>query len=464
MIKSELTGKKIHIIGIGGTGMSSIGRVLLEMGAVVSGSDRSESIYTEELRKAGAKVIIGQKADNINHPDIVIYSSAIHPDNPELQSALEKGIPSEKRLTFLSTLLEGRDIIAISGTHGKTTTTSMAAWVLQQLQTGAGYIIGGISKNLGTNASAGTGSLFVIEADEYDHMFWGLSPKYAVVTRIEHDHPDCYPTKESYFDAFRTFLKKTIKGGTILLNADDPNQNDLTTDQYFQSGNVRVFHFGINNKADFSATDVKLDDKGCGEFTFTAGGVEPVRVHLSIPGEHNIYNALVVMVLCCLENLDLNKAAEALHQFSGDERRFDKIAEWNHIEIIDDYAHHPTEIKATLAAAKAAYAGRKIWALWQPHTFSRTKLLLNDFNQSFNDADAVIVTNIFAAREIQQDFGFEDLKKAFIHPNTYFAETNAEAVKILKENLQPGDVVITLSAGDANQIGPAALECMKEKK
>ncbi len=460
-MRADLIGKRIFIIGIGGTGMSAIALALKEMGVSVSGSDRAASEMALTLEKQGIPVHIGHTAENITGADLVVYSSAIGKDNPELTEAERKGIPTQKRVDFLDSILSGREVIAIAGTHGKTTTTSMLAWILKSLGENPGFIIGSTPRDLGKNAAAGTGPLFVIEADEYDRMFLGLHPEIAVVTKFEHDHPDCYPTEADYLAAFKQFLSNTRPQGWIVLNADDPKQA-LLAETAAASG--QVLRFGLTTPADFQAVNLNLMANGCYEFDFRDNRMDrSAHVRLAVSGRHNIYNALAALAICAIKELDLSRAAAAFANFHGIARRFEKIAEWNGITIIDDYAHHPTEIKATLSAARDAFPSGRIWALWQPHTFSRTKTLLNEFCSAFSDADQVLVTNIYASREKQQDFGNEDLKTAFTaaYPAAIFAADNAHAVEILRKEMLPGDVVITLSAGDANKIGPAALAELK---
>ncbi|MBQ6505561.1 MAG: UDP-N-acetylmuramate--L-alanine ligase [Flexilinea sp.] len=451
----KLSEMKIHIIGIGGTGMAPIAIVLHEMGADVSGSDRAESVYTQDLRARGIRVSVPQCAGNIEDPDLVFYSSAIHDDNPELAEARKRGIQTLKRREFLGFMLSGRKTAAIAGSHGKSTTTSMLTWALTQLDLAPGFIVGSSVKDMGRNASAGSGGIFVIEADEYDNMFLGLDPYAAMLTKVEYDHPDCFPTPEIYMQAFQNFLDRTRPDGFVLLNADDPNQTSLSAPE-----ERRVYYYGIESDADFKALNSKLSANGCYEFCFDDGN-RSVPVSLSIPGKHNVYNALLVLSFCAVNGFDLRKAAEALSSFHGIGRRFEQVGEWNGIRFIDDYAHHPTEIKATLKAARDYFPAHRIRAIWQPHTYSRTKSLLPDFAASFADADEVIITDIYAARESYTDFGIEDVMRAVNHPCVRHLATNQEVTDYLVRSLQPGDVVITLSAGDANRISPMTLEALK---
>ena len=446
---------KIHIIGIGGTGMAPIAVVLNEMGAVVSGSDRSESIYTADLRSRNIQVMVPQSAENINDPDVVFYSSAIHDDNPELAEARKRGIPTLKRREFLGFMLDGRKTVAIAGSHGKSTTTSMMVWVLSALGLEPGFIVGSNLKDSGRNAASGKGDWFVIEADEYDNMFLGLKPYAALLTKVEYDHPDCFPTEEIYREAFQKFLNNTRDDGFILLNADDLNQSLIPVPE-----ERNIWKYGINESCDFRAINLELSPNGCYTYDFSDGN-QVVHVSLSIPGKHNVSNSLLVMGFCAVNGYDLEKASEARGSFHGIGRRFDLVDEWNGITLIDDYAHHPTEIKATLRAAKEYYPNHRIWAIWQPHTYSRTQSLLKDFCNSFMDADELIITDIYAARETYNGFGIDDVMKTVDHPSVRNLGSNENVADFLAENLRPGDVVVTLSAGDANLAAPLALEKMK---
>ena len=452
----KLSEMKIHIIGIGGTGMSPIAVVLHESGATVTGSDRSESGYTADLRSRGIRVSVPQKAENITDPDIVFYSSAIHDDNPELAEARKRGIPALKRREFLSMMLSGRKTIAIAGSHGKSTTTAMMIWVFQQLGLEPGFVVGSKMKDLKRNAAFGRSEWFIIEADEYDNMFLGLDPYTAVLTKVEYDHPDCFPTEELYLKAFESFLGKTQPDGLILLNGDDPKQGLIP-----YSDQLTVRRYGLNENCDFCAKDPKVGRNGCYAFEF-CWGERSVPAALQIPGLHNVYNAAAVLGVCAYYGLDVQKAAEALSGFHGIERRFEIVADRNGITLIDDYAHHPTEIRATLKAAREYFPERKIWAVWQPHTFSRTQSLLKEFSESFGDADEVIITDIFAARETYSGFGIVDVMRSVRHPSVHHLGTNADVAAYLAENLKTGDVVVTLSAGDANRAAPMALEMLKK--
>jgi UDP-N-acetylmuramate--alanine ligase len=455
----------IHLIGIGGTGLSAIARLLLEMGNAVSGSDRAESTFTRELRCAGATIHIGHNQTNISGADIVVRSSAIPDDNPEVVAARAVGIPVLKRADFLGTLMEGKNGITIAGTHGKTTTSAMIAWMLAALSRDPTFIVGGVLTNLGTNAHYGKGRDFVIEADEYDRMFLGLKPSIEVVTNIELDHPDCYPTLADLQAAFREFAQLLPSDGTLVACAEDPGAYTLLS-QTERNGKT-VLSYGLEPSTsdgrpiDTHITSLSVNKRGA--YTFDANVLgKPVKVELQVPGKHNILNALATLSVAHLLDLPLPDAASALDQFRGSGRRFEVRGEVNGITVIDDYAHHPTQIRATLAAARCRYPHSSLWAVWQPHTYSRTKMLLQDFATSFDGADELIVTEIYPAREPKQAFSSKEVVDAMPRP-AHFIPDLAEARSYLIAHLHPGDVLLVLSAGDADQVSTEVLAHFRDK-
>ena len=452
----------IHFIGIGGTGLSAIARVLLEMGYSVTGSDRVISPLAVSLQEAGARIFTEHNAQNVQGAGLVIRSSAIPDDNPEVQAALAAGLPVLKRADFLGQLLEGRTGIAIAGTHGKTTTTAMISWMLTALGQDPSYIIGSVAANLGTNAHAGKGNAFVIEADEYDYMFLGLRPAIAVITNIEHDHPDCFPTAEDYFGAFRAFVGRLSPTGVLLACGDDPGAARLLA-EVKSSGRRRLAYGLMDTNSAYSAHYVIPN--ACGGFDAQlAIHHQVVPLSLQVPGIHNVLNALASVAVADQLGLDAARAAEALGEYRGSDRRFQVRAESGGVTVIDDYAHHPTEIRATLAAARARYPGRQIWAVWQPHTYSRTRVLFKDFAASFLDADHVIVTEVYPAREAAPDDGFsaQQVVAAMCYPDVHFTPDLLAAVVLLLTYLQPGDVLVVLSAGDADQISTQVIQGLAE--
>ena len=456
----------IHLIGIGGSGLSAIARLLKEKGFRISGSDQTRSELTDELEQLGMQVFIGHAAENLHEPDLVIRSSAIPENNPELIAAREQGIPVYKRSEYLGQLLEGKFSLAVAGTHGKTTTTSMLAWTLTQMGYDPSYIIGGISKDLNCNAHAGSGEYFVIEADEYDNMFLGLNPNGIILTNVEYDHPDCFPTREIYLDAFRKFVHKVKPGGNLVVCADNDNTLGLLEGL---PENVDKNTYTIHNSAGYKAENLQLNEFGGFSFdlvktTEKESGITVFpHIKLAVPGKHNVYNASAVLIVISKLGLDLKAAVEALQKFSGTSRRFDVMEGPGNITFIDDYAHHPTEIKTTLEAAKAKYAGRRLVAVWQPHTFSRSKTFFREFAEAFSAADQVFITEVYAARETDPEFSAKQFADTLKNKNVNFIPGIKEMSEYLKGYLQENDVLIVLSAGSAIEINVNLLHFLKEK-
>jgi len=464
--------KHVHFIGIGGSGLSAIARLLLESGYTVSGSDRVLSPFADEVRKAGATVYIGHHPRNLTDADWVVRSSAIAEDNPEVQAALRAGIPVFKRADFLGRLMEDKTGIAVAGTHGKTTTTAMTAWVLNELGRDPSFIVGGVVNDLGVNARAGKSKLFVIEADEYDYMFLGLRPQIAVVTSLEHDHPDLFPTLEAMYMAFERFTDLLPEDGTLIVSSEDAGAATLIP--HMRSAGRTVVSYGvqgdmtINTPLWVQARDIRSNQQGGFDFVaasnISSKTSTSVNVSLQVPGEHNVRNALAVLAIISVLGFSRSRAAKALSKFTGTGRRFQLIGEVNGISVFDDYAHHPTEIKATLAGARARYPERRIWAVWQPHTYSRTQTLFLEFSRAFKDADEVIVTEVYASREPKQDFTSAEVVSAMPHLSAKYIETLPEVSRYLIENLKTGDVVLVLSAGDADQVSRDVVKGLEERQ
>jgi UDP-N-acetylmuramate--alanine ligase len=350
--------------------------------------------------------------------------------------------------------------IAVAGTHGKTTTTAMIAWILFALGRDPSFIVGSVVNNLRVNARAGQGGAFVIEADEYDRMFLGLKPRLEVITNLEHDHPDCYPRFEDMYSAFESFVNLLPPDGTLIGCGDDENVLSLLSGARRKGCHVVSYslqsELTINSPQWMQARNVKRNDQG--GFNFVAmtnigdGVAMSVYVSLQVPGEHNVRNALAALAVAATLGLPLPIAAKALEQFRGTARRFEIKGEKKGITVIDDYAHHPTEIKATLAAARARYPKRRIWAVWQPHTYSRTQALFHEFTKAFKDADEVIVTEVYPSREPIQEFSSAEVVSAMPHASVHFIGTLDETSKYLHKHLRSGDVLIVLSAGDADKV------------
>lgn len=458
----------VHFIGIGGSGLSAIARLLKESGYEVTGSDRTLSKFAIDLQNDGVSIYIGHHPRNLAGADWVVRSSAIEDDNPEVQAAKRIGIPVYKRADFLGQLMSEKTGIAVAGTHGKTTTTAMIAWMLYAMKRDPSFIVGGTLNNLGVNARAGKGDLFVIEADEYDRMFLGLKPFIAVVTNLEHDHPDCFPTFEEMYSAFQSFVDLLPLDGTLITCAEDEGAVTLLTHARRKGLNIVSYsvqgEMTINSPQWLQARTLQSNDRGGFDFSITTNigsfSAAAINVSLQVPGEHNVRNALAALSVAATLGLSLQEAADALSQFTGAGRRFEVRGERNGVIVIDDYAHHPTEIRATLAGAKARYPQHRIWAVWQPHTYSRTQALFFEFSRAFEDADEALVTEIYASREAKQGFSSAEVVSAMPHPSTKYTGSLEDTKKYLLKNLRSGDIVIVLSAGDADQISADLLKEM----
>ncbi len=455
--------KRIHMIGIGGTGLSAIATLLVERGYTVTGSDRTLSPLARQLASRGVEVYAGHDPANVKGADLVIRSSAVKDDNPEVVAARNAGISVVKRQEFLGELMQDAFGIAVAGTHGKTTTTAMLAWALHVLGEDPSYIIGGVSKDLGGNAHSGQGRYFVIEADEYDYMFLGLNPRLIVITTVEHDHPDIFNTPEIYFKAFNQFVHRLSQDGSLLVCADDPGAVRVG-----QESGRDYFSYGLHSPADYSAINLRPNEVGGYSFEAVCSQDHAKTVlaslELQVPGRHNASNALAALAVIHRLGLPVKEACAALNHFSGTGRRFDVIGEAGGVTVIDDYAHHPTEIRATLEAARSRYPQGRIWVVWQPHTYSRTLALMDQFVQAFALADRVLVTEVYAARERDETFSAKDLAARIEHPAVRFSASLAETSGYLLGQLKAGDVLLVLSAGDADQVSAAVLSGLQDKE
>ena len=451
----------VHLIGLGGAGLSAIATVLLQQGYTVSGSDAQASAATRRLEQLGATVFIGHRAEHVRHrPEAVIISSAIAPDNPELQEAHRLGLTVTKRANWLGQMMTGFSGVAVAGTHGKTTTTAMIAFTLRQAGQDPTFIIGGFVPQIKTNAAAGRGPAFVIEADEYDHMFLGLRPQIAVITFVEWDHPDIFPTPADMQADFAQFVRLTPPTGLTIGCGDAPGVAEALT-----LAASPVVTYGLGEGNHWRAIDLTTNRRGGFDFIAVPSGGDPVAVSLAVPGEHNVRNALAALIVAQAQGVPLAQAAAILGQFAGVERRFEWKGEAAGVTIFDDYAHHPTEIRATLAAARARFPQRPLWAVFQPHTFSRTLALLADFGEAFAAADHVIVVDIFASRE--KDEGLidsRDVVARMTHPDARYLGRLDEAVEFLAQTLKSGDVLFTLGAGDGYLVGERVLARFQSQK
>ncbi len=431
--------------------MSAIARVLKQRGEKVTGSDRARSSFAEALEDLGISITYEHRAENVKDADLVIASSAVPADNVELQAARAAGIPVLRRSAFLSDLTAGQKTIAVAGTHGKTTTTGLIAWLLARAKLDPSFIVGGTLSNFDTNARAGSGDYFVIEADEYDRMFLGLEPAIAVVTNVEHDHPDCYPTFDAFRQAFAEFAASVQD--LIVVCKDDPGADSLPLPA------IECVHYGLSADADWYAVEVRPNAVGGSDFLVLRHEETLGLMRTRLPGLHNVLNTLAALIVGDYLGLDFKHMRETLTEFLGVARRFEIIGEAAGVTVVDDYAHHPTEIKATLRGARLQYPDAEIWAVYQPHTFSRIRALLPDFSHAFDDCDHLIVTDIFASRE-QADGSIDS--RTFVetidHPDVKYIGRLEAAADYLLERVKGGSLVLTLSAGDGNRVGYRVLQ------
>lgn len=459
----RLLPEHIHLVGIGGIGLSAIARILFMNGYTVSGSDMTATSITDGLRRQGVRVHIGHAAEQVAGAELVVMSSAIPPDNPEIAAARRAGITVVKRRELLGKMMAGYFGIAVAGTHGKTTTSAMIAVILEKLGWCPTFIVGGIVVDLGTNAYAGKGNYFVIEADEYDHTFLGLHPEVAVVTNVEMDHPDCYTDLAAMRAAYGAFLENVPENGHIIACADSPEAMRVLREAGM--GTQRVVTYGLSSEADYV---VDSFSPGCGggvEFRILTRGEPLGRFSLGLSGVHNALNAAAALIAVGLCGIDYLEAGRVLEGFQGVLRRFQIKGDCTDITVIDDYAHHPTQVRATLAAARQRYPRRRIWAVFQPHTYSRTQALLEGLAASFGDADQVVVTDVYAARAHETaTIRAEELVARIQHDHVRHLGTIDEAIEYLMCRLCPGDVLITLGAGDGYLVGERLLTRLEERR
>jgi len=459
-------GQHIHLVGIGGSGMSAIARVLLEQGYTVSGSDRGNNELTEALARDGATVYTGHDAAYIAGADMLIITSAVKEEHVEVAAARAAGIPAYKRQDVMAALMEDKYVIAVAGTKGKTTTASMIVHILRECYMYPSYIVGGITGNTGTNARVDPiGKTFVVEADEYDNMFLGLRPNFAVITNVEYDHPDFFKSREELLSSYQQFVSLLPEDGTLLACADDPVAFSLANERRIAGLPARTY--GLSEQADIRAVNIHYDkDSTDFEVEFFHKDIIPgshIQIHL--PGKHNIQNALAaywVSVGWSRSGTPSKARLAALESFKPTARRFDLRADVGGVAVIDDYAHNPMSIRATLDAARQRYPDRELWAVWQPHTYSRTQALFDDFVKSFDAADHVLITDIYAARE-QAIPGVSSagVVAAMTHADVRHTPTFVNTVAVLRAQVTAPAAIVIMSAGDAPQIGVDYLKALQ---
>jgi len=438
--------KKIHMVGIGGIGMCGIAEFLINRGFQVSGSDLLVSANTDRLIKLDTKITIGHSKENVGDCDALVYSSAVKSDNPEIIAASEKKIPIISRAEMLGEITKLKPIsIAVGGTHGKTTTTLMVGYIFSEGKREPTIIAGGVDKNTGSTVKPGNGNIIIVEADEFDRSFLKLSPTHAIITSIEAEHLDCYSSLKDIESTFIQFANSIPFYGTITACIDEPSVRKILPDL-----EKRVNTYGISSDADICAEDINMQGFNS-TFTVKYYGKNIGKINLSVPGIHNIKNALSAITLGLELGLPFKTIASGLSKFRGAQRRFEILIETDNYMLVDDYAHHPTEIKATLKAAKNGWK-RRIIAIFQPHLFTRTRDFYNEFGESLQEADVIIVLDVFPAREkpIEGISGklIADVAQKSGHKKVYFVKDRDLLPALIKNLTKPGDMIITLGAGD----------------
>ena len=446
----------IHFIGIGGISMSGLAEILMDEGFTVSGSDAHRSELTDNLEARGAKVYIGQKAENIQDGiDVVVYTAAIHPDNPEFQEVKRRGIPMLTRAELLGEMMRNyKNAIAIAGTHGKTTTTSMVTEIFLQAKNDPTISVGGILPAIGGNIRVGQSETFLTEACEYTNSFLSFFPKISIILNMDADHLDFFKDIDDIRHSFRKFAELLPADGALIINADTPKYEEIAKDLP-----CKVITYSLEKEADYTADNITYDEFGHATFRVLHNG-EPIGTcTLRVPGIHNVSNALASIACGQLLELSNEVIFEGLKDFTGTDRRFQYKGQIGGVTIIDDYAHHPTEIEATLHAAKN-YPHKKIWCVFQPHTYTRTKALLPEFAKALSLADHVVLADIYAARETDNlgisSANLQELISEIGTPCEYFP-TFDEIENFLLENCTQGDLLITMGAGDVVNIGEQLL-------
>ena len=449
----------VHFIGIGGAGMSAIAAILAEQGVPVSGSDLKESRNTQRLATAGAEIFIGHRPDNVEGTDLVVYSSAIRDTNKEMVRARELGLEIIPRAMMLARLMAEREGIAVAGTHGKTTTTSMLAKIICDAGWDPTFIVGGELNDIAGNARTGQGRHLIAEADESDGSFLFLQPYGVIITNIEHDHHDFYSSEEQLKEYFRSFLERIRPGGLAVLNGDDACIREVA-----EGLETEIVYFGENENNHYRSDDVALEAGGS-EFDLLHGEERLGRLRLRVPGAHNLYNALAAAAMALRLGVGFAAVRESLAGFSGVHRRFERVGEAEGIQVVDDYAHHPTEVKATLQAARQEGAERVV-CIFQPHRYSRTAALWKDFGEALSLADLVILTEVYAAGEnprpgVNAKLILDALLEARPRHAVVYIPMRAELGRSALRYLRRGDLVLTMGAGDVTQCSHEILDALK---
>jgi len=453
--------RRIHFVGIGGIGMSGIAEVLLNLGFEITGSDRQLSSVTDHLRNLGAVIHEGHDGGYVTGADVVVISSAVSQDNIEVISSHEQKIPVIRRAEMLGELMRVKQGIGIGGTHGKTTTTSMVGLILQEAGLDPTLIVGGKVRSLKTNAKLGAGDYLVVEADEFDRSFLQLTPFLAVINNIETEHLDCYNDLEEIKNAFITFANQVPFYGSVILCLDESSLQDI-----IPKLKRRILSYGLTPQAQVRAVDPKFS-KQHSEYEAWFSREKLGRIRLQLPGIHNVRNSLAALAVGLELEIPFPVIKGALESFTGVHRRFEIKADVHDILVVDDYAHHPTEIQATLRAAREGW-NKRVVAVFQPHLYTRTRDFYHDFGQSFFDADLLVITDIYPAREkpIQGVSGalIANEARSLGHRHVHYVEDKQQVPEFLKNTVQAGDLVITMGAGDIWKIGESYIEILKSNE
>ncbi len=447
----------IHFIGIGGINMSALAEICINKGYNVSGSDMQESYLVDNLRSLGAKITIGQKKENITDDiNLVVYTAAISNENEEFLAAKEKNILMINRAAFLGQIMrEYKNSIAVSGTHGKTTTTSMLSTIFNYAEKDPTILVGGNLSTIGGNVRIGSSENFITEACEYVDSFLNFNPFISIVLNIEEDHLDYFSGIEEIKASFNKFGKLLPEDGYFIVNGDNENTKDIMYDV-----GATIIKFGQKDDNDAIISEIRYDEDGFAMFNLNYKGVNLGTFDLSVYGLHNVYNATAAIIASIVSNIEVDVIKKAIKEYNGVGRRFEKKGYFKNTLVVDDYAHHPTEVKATLSAAKTLKKN-KLWVVFQPHTYSRTKALLKEFAEAFYSADKVIITDIYAAREKNPgDISSKDLIEKLYHNNVdvTYIPTFEEIESYLRENLEDDDLIITCGAGPIYKVGEALLK------
>lgn len=448
---------KVHFIGIGGISMSGLADILFSKGFTISGSDMKESDLTKKLAEKGMKIVIGQTASNITDDiDVIVYTAAIRSDNPEYQRAVESKIPMLTRAELLGEIMSNYPVaIGVSGTHGKTTTTSMLSEIMIAANLDPTITVGGILPSIGGNLRVGSSGNFITEACEYTNSFLSFCPTIGVILNVQEDHLDFFKDLDDIRNSFRQYANLLPSGGLLVINGDIEDASYI-----YKDVKCPVVTVGSGENNDYSAADIEYDTKGCCSYTLIYKGVKKGRIPLGVPGIHNVYNSLAAVATADFLEIPLDVTASALSVFNGTERRFQKKGELNGFTIIDDYAHHPVEIDATLNSAKN-YPHNRIVCIFQPHTYTRTNAFLKDFAKSLSEADLVILADIYAARE-KNTIGISsaDLKAEIdaLGTECIFEPDFSKIEKYIIDNCVKGDLVITMGAGNIVEVGEHLLQ------